>query len=679
MQSRRTARVPGPLGGGRGAARRRHRARSGPSPPTTPSGWSASTSRSRTSRSTTASSRPTRACPTETCTASPTTTTSTGWASPPRSAASSSPPSATTASTPRACPPRRRPTRPRSPSSSRTPTRAAGVASALLEHIAAVARERGIRRFAAEVLPANSKMIKVFTDAGYTQQRSFEDGVVRLEFDLEPTDALPGRACAPASSAPRRAPYSGCSPPAPSPSSAPAAPRRRRPHACCATSWTPGFTGRVHAVNHAFPDGQSSALDGVPAHRSVARDRRARWTSRSSPSPPSRCPTAVADCGEHGVQGLVVLSAGYAESGPRGPRAAARTGPPGPLVRHADHRPQRLRHHQHRAPASGSTPPSPPRCPAAGRIGLFTQSGAIGIALLSGLHRRGAGDGVAGVSPSSPRATAPTSPATTSSSTGTTTRTPTSSSCTWSPSATRASSPGSPGAPPPSSRSWSSRAPGTPAPPRPATPSRRPGIPRQHGLRAAAAGGRDPRRHRHRTGRRRACCSPPSRCPRGPRVAILGNSESLGLLTYDACLDRGAAARCRRCDLTTAAAPGGLPRRARRGAGRRQLRRRRRHGHPGRRRGLARRRGPRRGPARGGGRGLRPSRWRWCTWSSAASRRPCPPRRAPRRAPRRPTCACRGTGRRTAAAPRRRGARGRTPHPRLPGRRARRAAPSPRP
>ncbi|CAM5461953.1 GNAT family N-acetyltransferase OS=Streptomyces alboniger OX=132473 GN=CP975_26965 PE=4 SV=1 [Streptomyces alboniger] len=62
------------------------------------------------------------------------------------------------------------------------------MASALLEHIGAVARERGIRRFAAEVLPANTKMIKVFTDAGYTQKRSFEDGVVRLEFDLEPTD-----------------------------------------------------------------------------------------------------------------------------------------------------------------------------------------------------------------------------------------------------------------------------------------------------------------------------------------------------------------------------------------------------------------------------------------------------------------------------------------------------------
>lgn len=37
------------------------------------------------------------------------------------------------------------------------------------------------------MLPANSKMIKVFTDAGYQQKRSFEDGSVHLTLDLEPT------------------------------------------------------------------------------------------------------------------------------------------------------------------------------------------------------------------------------------------------------------------------------------------------------------------------------------------------------------------------------------------------------------------------------------------------------------------------------------------------------------
>ncbi|MEV7996856.1 acetate--CoA ligase family protein, partial [Streptomyces sp. NPDC086077] len=42
--------------------------------------------------------------------------------------------------------------------------------------------------------------------------------------------------------------------------------------------------------------------------------------------------------------------------------------------------------------------------------------------------------------------------------------------------------------------------------------------------------------------------------PTGPRVAILGNSESLGLLTYDACLAEGLRPQAPR-DLTTAASP----------------------------------------------------------------------------------------------------------------------------
>ena len=79
-----------------------------------------------------------------------------------------------------------------------------GVASALLEHIAAVARERGILHFTAEVLPANRKMVKVFTDAGYTQRRSFTDGVVHLDLDLEPTERVRAGHAGPR--APRRGP-----------------------------------------------------------------------------------------------------------------------------------------------------------------------------------------------------------------------------------------------------------------------------------------------------------------------------------------------------------------------------------------------------------------------------------------------------------------------------------------
>ena len=311
-----------------------------------------------------------------TSTASRTTTTSTGWAWRPPSAASSSPPSATTASTPDGMRRvRARPTRPRSPSSCRTPTRGAGVASALLEHIAAVARERGILHFTAEVLPANRKMIKVFTDAGYTQQRSFEDGVVHLDLDLEPTERVPRGHAGPR--APRRGALGAAAAarPAPSPSSAPGA--------------RPGGVGRTRAAQHpgrrlhrprctpsTRPSPRPGAdLDGVPGHRSVADDRREPVDLAVVAVPAERVPEAVADCGEHGVQGLVVVVRRLLRERARRAGAPARTRAAGPRVRHAGHRAQRLRRHQHRRRRSGSTPRCRPRCRAAAGIGLFTQSG----------------------------------------------------------------------------------------------------------------------------------------------------------------------------------------------------------------------------------------------------------------------------------------------------------------
>ena len=42
-----------------------------------------------------------------------------------------------------------------------------GIAQLLLEHLAEAARERGIVRFYAELLPQNARMASVFADAGY--------------------------------------------------------------------------------------------------------------------------------------------------------------------------------------------------------------------------------------------------------------------------------------------------------------------------------------------------------------------------------------------------------------------------------------------------------------------------------------------------------------------------------
>ncbi|MGW5129628.1 GNAT family N-acetyltransferase [Streptomyces sp. NPDC004069] len=270
-----------------------------------------------------------------------------------------------------------------------------GVASALLEHIAAVARERGIRRFTAEVLPANTKMIKVFTDAGYTQKRSFEDGVVRLEFDIEPTD----RSLAVQRAREQRAEGRSVRRLLAPGSVAVIGVGRARGgvgRGILDNIRDAGFTGRLHAVNRAFGEDREE-IDGVPAHRSV-RDIDGPVDLAVVAVPAEHVPDAVAECGEHGVQGLVVISAGYAESGPEG-RERQRA-----LVMQARTYGMRIIGPNtfgiiNTSPDVRLNASLAPELPRPGRIGLFAQSGAIGIALLSRLHRRGGGvTGVTGVS-----------------------------------------------------------------------------------------------------------------------------------------------------------------------------------------------------------------------------------------------------------------------------------------
>ncbi len=63
-----------------------------------------------------------------------------------------------------------------------------GIATLLLEHLAAVARANGIEHFTAEVLADNRAMLAVFAKAGWPLQRRFESGVIDLDWALAPTD-----------------------------------------------------------------------------------------------------------------------------------------------------------------------------------------------------------------------------------------------------------------------------------------------------------------------------------------------------------------------------------------------------------------------------------------------------------------------------------------------------------
>jgi acyl-CoA synthetase (NDP forming)/GNAT superfamily N-acetyltransferase len=256
-----------------------------------------------------------------------------------------------------------------------------GVASALLEHIAAVARERGIRRFTAEVLPANTKMIKVFTDAGYSQSRSFEDGSVHLTFDLEPTE----QSLAVMSAREQRAEGTSVrrllAPGSVAVIGASRSPRGAG-RAVLGSLRSSGFTGSVYAVNRALPEG-TDELDGVPARRSV-RDVPEPLDLAVVAVPAGEVPEVARECGEAGVRGLVVLTADFDRDEQRELVRLARsygTRVVGPNAFGL----------MNTAPGVRLNATLSPETPRPGRVGLFTQSGAIGIALLAGLHQRGIG------------------------------------------------------------------------------------------------------------------------------------------------------------------------------------------------------------------------------------------------------------------------------------------------
>ena len=59
-----------------------------------------------------------------------------------------------------------------------------GIAGRLLEHLARIAREKGISRFEADVLAGNTPMLKVLRRSGLPTTESEQDGVVHVTLTL---------------------------------------------------------------------------------------------------------------------------------------------------------------------------------------------------------------------------------------------------------------------------------------------------------------------------------------------------------------------------------------------------------------------------------------------------------------------------------------------------------------
>src|SRR5450631_267200 len=258
-----------------------------------------------------------------------------------------------------------------------------GLGSSLLEHLAAAARERGIQRFVADVLPQNQKMVAVFREAGFTVTQDFDHGVMALAFDIDPTDrslaVMEAREHASEATSlralltPRSIVVIGAS---------------RDPESIGARALQhiieAGFTGRVHVVNPAVAE-----LQGVRCYADVSE----------VPGPvdvalvvvPAGAVLDVVDnCRHAGVRGLIVMSEGFADAGVEGLVRQRQ------LVRVARTHGMRMvgpnsmgllnTNPQVRLNASLAA-----HLPEVGGLGLFSQSGALGVGVLVSAARRGLG------------------------------------------------------------------------------------------------------------------------------------------------------------------------------------------------------------------------------------------------------------------------------------------------
>ncbi|WP_246082863.1 bifunctional GNAT family N-acetyltransferase/acetate--CoA ligase family protein [Nonomuraea diastatica] len=258
-----------------------------------------------------------------------------------------------------------------------------GVASVLLEHLAATARERGIERFVADVLPANMRMTGLLRQAGYTAQSQFADGVVRMTLDLTPTDTSAEVTAAREHRAEARSIARLLTP-----GSVAVIGASREPggvgQSVLRNLLAAGFTGPVYPVHR-----EMRAVHGVRAYPSVtAIDDEVDLAVVAVPA--ESVIDVVEECAEKGVHGLVVVSSGFGETGARG-RAMQDE-----LARIA--RSHGLRVVGPNCLGIANTDPAvklnatlAPTVPGRGKVGFFSQSGALGTALLQRVAQRGMG------------------------------------------------------------------------------------------------------------------------------------------------------------------------------------------------------------------------------------------------------------------------------------------------
>ncbi|WP_448638776.1 bifunctional acetate--CoA ligase family protein/GNAT family N-acetyltransferase [Geodermatophilus sp. URMC 63] len=258
-----------------------------------------------------------------------------------------------------------------------------GLGSVLLEHLAAAARERGLTRFVAEVLTQNARMVRVFLDAGYQANRSYEEGVVHLTFPIAPTETSLAVAYEREQRSESRSIARLLTPSSVAVVGA-SNDESKIGNVVLRNLLGYGFDGPVYPVNPGVRH-----VRGVPAYASIeAIPDDVDLAVLAVPA--DEVAGVVESCRRKRVRGLVVISGGFGETGPAGREAERR------LV--ASARASGMRVVGPNCLGIVNTDPAirldaslAPMVPGRGRVGFFAQSGALGVALLERAHTRNIG------------------------------------------------------------------------------------------------------------------------------------------------------------------------------------------------------------------------------------------------------------------------------------------------
>jgi acetyl coenzyme A synthetase (ADP forming)-like protein len=258
-----------------------------------------------------------------------------------------------------------------------------GLGTILLGQLAEAANEIGVQVLGAEVLAENHQMIKVFRDCGFPVKTHTIPGVILIELPtslspealerFERREQVAATAAMDAFFAPRSVAVIGAS-------------RRRGTVAgeLFHNLLAAGFNGPVYPVNP-----KASVVQSVLAYRSVL-DVAGPVDLAVLALPAPAVVQATRDCATKGVRAIVVISAGFAETGPEGAqrqrellavcRAAGMRliGPNCLGILNTDP--------QVRLDATFG-----PIVPLPGRVGFLSQSGALGLAIIDYANALGLG------------------------------------------------------------------------------------------------------------------------------------------------------------------------------------------------------------------------------------------------------------------------------------------------